>query len=361
MAMEKKRAREELPSDDSRPWEQWFFAMVNYERVPMSSAEAVQQAELDGLKLLECQKSGTYVHGAGHTPFAYVKKQEKNENITYQSAIWLKSSSKRSCHIANSRTAEEAALHMARFRAYPLGLEAAMARLVAMRTLANEQRSEEIATRRLAEEAVRADKARQRADTKAAKEAEKARQRAEASQRKAQRKSIEEEQKEAKTRAKEEKARAKEAAREAVKAEMEATKAEMEARKTQLAAEQAARLKQAAEDQRRLFREAAERHRQEAACAPEATAAASSVQDGEPPEQQPVEVLVQQALAASGPGGCPYRCLGLLAGAQPEAVRKRYLALALRLHPDRLDHPKAGEAFAAIECANTRLLSRSAA
>ena len=32
-----------------------------------------------------------------------------------------------------------------------------------------------------------------------------------------------------------------------------------------------------------------------------------------------------------------------------QAVRKRYLALALRLHPDKAAHPRAHEAFSALE------------
>ena len=37
-----------------------------------------------------------------------------------------------------------------------------------------------------------------------------------------------------------------------------------------------------------------------------------------------------------------------------EGVRKRYLALALRLHPDKIQHPQAHEAFAALERAYSR-------
>ena len=47
--------------------------------------------------------------------------------------------------------------------------------------------------------------------------------------------------------------------------------------------------------------------------------------------------------------------LGLEPGASVEAARKRYLALAKRLHPDKADHPRAAEAFAAVESAWGRL------
>ena len=64
-----------------------------------------------------------------------------------------------------------------------------------------------------------------------------------------------------------------------------------------------------------------------------------------------MEELIQQVL---GCGSCPFRCLGLERGASQEAVRKRYLALALRLHPDKIEHPQAHEAFAALEPAYSR-------
>ena len=43
----------------------------------------------------------------------------------------------------------------------------------------------------------------------------------------------------------------------------------------------------------------------------------------------------------------------------PEACRKRYLALALRLHPDKAGgHPRAQEAFRAVDAA-FRAIDRS--
>ena len=46
-------------------------------------------------------------------------------------------------------------------------------------------------------------------------------------------------------------------------------------------------------------------------------------------------------------------CLGLPLGAQADNVRKQYKQLALRLHPDKSEHPKAREAFDAIHTAFT--------
>jgi pyruvate/2-oxoglutarate dehydrogenase complex dihydrolipoamide acyltransferase (E2) component len=48
-------------------------------------------------------------------------------------------------------------------------------------------------------------------------------------------------------------------------------------------------------------------------------------------------------------------CLGLAPGAEPVAVRRRYLALALRLHPDHAKHPQAREAFTAMDDAFRRV------
>ena len=60
-------------------------------------------------------------------------------------------------------------------------------------------------------------------------------------------------------------------------------------------------------------------------------------------------------------GGCPFYCLGLERGASQEAVRKRYRVLALRLHPDKVQHPQANEAFVALECAYGRAKDAAAA
>ena len=46
---------------------------------------------------------------------------------------------------------------------------------------------------------------------------------------------------------------------------------------------------------------------------------------------------------------CSFRRLGVPPHAPREACRKSYLALALRLHPDKCSHPRAKEAFACVE------------
>ena len=45
----------------------------------------------------------------------------------------------------------------------------------------------------------------------------------------------------------------------------------------------------------------------------------------------------------------PLACLGLPPTTAPPAVRRRYLQLALRLHPDKADHAQAREAFTAVD------------
>jgi len=62
----------------------------------------------------------------------------------------------------------------------------------------------------------------------------------------------------------------------------------------------------------------------------------------------PLEALVLHTLRFKG---CSHRCLGVPPNATTVAVRKRYLSLARRLHPDKTDHPSAAEAFSAIESA----------
>ena len=47
-------------------------------------------------------------------------------------------------------------------------------------------------------------------------------------------------------------------------------------------------------------------------------------------------------------------CLGVARFAPHDVVRKRYHALALRLHPDKIQHTQAHEAFAALEPAYSR-------
>ena len=47
-------------------------------------------------------------------------------------------------------------------------------------------------------------------------------------------------------------------------------------------------------------------------------------------------------------GHAPHYCLGLPASASAEDIRKQYKQLALRMHPDKSEHPKAREAFNAI-------------
>ena len=55
------------------------------------------------------------------------------------------------------------------------------------------------------------------------------------------------------------------------------------------------------------------------------------------------------ALHALRHQGCPHRCLGLAHDAAAQTVRKRYLTLARRLHPDKSDEPSSATAFAAVE------------
>jgi curved DNA-binding protein CbpA len=62
--------------------------------------------------------------------------------------------------------------------------------------------------------------------------------------------------------------------------------------------------------------------------------------------EQPIDEVIAAVLAAAA---CPYRRLGIPPHTPREACRKSYLQLALKLHPDKCTHPRAKEAFAAVE------------
>ena len=68
-------------------------------------------------------------------------------------------------------------------------------------------------------------------------------------------------------------------------------------------------------------------------------------------EGWPTAALVRHVLSAARHD--PWHCLGLAVGSPPEAVRKRYLHLALKLHPDKAssDERDAKDAFTIMEAA----------
>ena len=154
-------------------------------------------------------------------------------------------------------------------------------------------------------------------------------------------------------------------AREAKEREKEAAKAAFEEYKRQ----QAAMQELMAQRQRAMLQEAAERQRQRTAGQgpqnhpgpsapprpPPATAAASAATSTAPfaePGDVPTAALIKQVLRDRASA---HLCLGVDFFAPRDVVRKRYLALVLRLHPDKVSHPRAAEAFAAVEAAFRRL------
>ena len=70
----------------------------------------------------------------------------------------------------------------------------------------------------------------------------------------------------------------------------------------------------------------------------------------------PLDALIEQVLTRSS---CPFQVLGLEPSASAAAVRKRYLRLALKLHPDKAAHVRAAEAFAALEHAYEHAYKRA--
>ena len=89
-----------------------------------------------------------------------------------------------------------------------------------------------------------------------------------------------------------------------------------------------------------------------------ATATCSLWDDGSLDPQAELPTLVAHALIYEAAGANPWRCLGLVCGSAPEVVRKRYLHLARRLHPDKVgaeseEQAMANRTFAAVERAYT--------
>lgn len=161
-----------------------------------------------------------------------------------------------------------------------------------------------------------------------------------------------------------EKAAEKEAAKQAKQAAKEQAKAELEQRQRFAAAQQQALLKEAAAA-------AATRRQPSATCEANGAPPVGSSQGTELLPRQPlddvsevsigklIEMLLESQSVALGVARSPSERLGLPPGAPRDACRKRYLVLALRLHPDKASHPKAGEAFKALEevfqmCTNDR-------
>jgi hypothetical protein len=107
------------------------------------------------------------------------------------------------------------------------------------------------------------------------------------------------------------------------------------------------------EEQQRLFRDA----RQNAYCRSHFVRVGTAAELARPVCVQPTsdvdtDKLVEQALQRARH---PSHRLGLDEAASAAAVRKNYLALALRLHPDKCDHPRSHEAFAAVQAAHKEL------
>ena len=151
-----------------------------------------------------------------------------------------------------------------------------------------------------------------------------------------------------------------EAKKQESEAKIEAKRQEA-ARKQHVVEQRKAQQKQAAMMQRQLLREAALRQasqRQQANVQHQAPSASSELPSSFEADlaDLPADVLLRQALDFRA---YPFRCLGLRDGAEQETVRKRYLSLALRLHPDKLPHPAAAEAFAAVEAAYKTLCGQA--
>ena len=269
----------------------------------MTAVEALAQAEAEGLTLARSSANQSGFHNMFVHP--------ENKAKPYAAGVWRDG---KQTHLGVFATAEEAALHVAR-------TPEAQAAAALAQTQAKAQAKAEA-------------KAQAKAEAKAQAQAE--------AQAKAEARA------EAKRAAKVEAVRA----REEQKLLFEQHRQQLEEQRRQMAAHQAQLLRAAAEAQRQRKQGGAPPPAAAASGASPAPAAAAEPATGS------TDALVQQVLRR---GGCPFRCLGLERGTSQEGVRKRYLALALRLHPDKAQHPQADEAFAALEGAYSRARDAAAA
>ena len=298
----------------------------------MTAEEACAAAAAEGLTLVRSDhKSDTA------TGFKGVRQNPSSHSKPFRAELKPGTLSDKYQYFGYFATAEEAALVIAR----SVGPEGIAAHLAA------EQQAKEEAEER----------ARQHeAEMLARLEAASARRLAAEQQRVAQKEAQEARRAQAKVRIAEREAREREAA---------AARAERSRKKAEVAAERQRFQATAAAERQRLQEETARRHAQLAEMQKAQLAAAALARRAAQPaggfEAQPLDDLVRHVLGASR--GAPARglhanaayILGLEPGASVEAARKRYLALAKRLHPDKADHPRAAEAFAAVESAWGRL------
>ena len=369
----RKCAKIALVEDRPRPWDEWFAAIADTHSA-MTAEQALQQAEQDGLPLRRSSRrivlKHTEAESKHYSHFWNVKKYDFGSGRHHFKACISVLGSE--FHINYSETEEEAALHVARFAAYPLGVVAARRMLVEARQVRDERSSilraarnvshaqaRELALRareaeRVAErEGRRAAKAASEEAARVAKEEAAAQARAEASV-------TQQVGKAARQEAREERARAKQAARVAAKRQLQLEREQAQQwatqRRAELAGMQRQQLREAASQQ------AAKRTAGQQARAPGTVPGQSShsSQSSQAPgdagaaaleriEEWSIAALVQHVLGARHD---PWHCLGLDVGRPPEAVRKRYLHLALRLHPDKASGVvDAKEAFTVMEAA----------
>ena len=247
---------------------------------PMTAAEAIAQAESEGLTLVRAtlDNQGSWPNQSG---YKNVSLHLDNATRPYKASV---TRGGKKIHLGCYVTAEEAALHVARTPEAKANRLEAEARAAAAKADAAKPRTAASQAREAAKQAVKAALIQARREQKEM---------------------------------------------------LQHHRQQLEQRRQQMAAQQA-----------QMLRAAAERQRQRAAPAPPPPPAPPAE-----PSTGSTDELIQQVLRR---GGCPFRCLGLERGASQEAVRKRYLALALRLHPDKIEHPQAHEAFAALEPAYSR-------
>ena len=298
--------------------------------LPMSEAEVDQAAAREGLRLLEDPSSSTGYRGVTalsdcpRRPFAARSQRVDADGVRGR---WL----------GYFATKQEAALAYARH----LGSDWFEAEAAKAAKAAEVVEAAKIAKAARAEAKSAREAAKAASDSTGESSSAASTATAEARMKEQSREAAAAERKEAAAQVKADKADAQRAAKAVAKAQREEWK--------RLQAEQE---KLKAQHQRKMLQEAAERQRQRAAASSEAQTEAGPLPNGAAAlfsSDQPVDAIIEAVLAA--PGVCPYVRLGVSPHAPRDACRKSYLQLALKLHPDKCAHPRAKEAFAAVEAA----------
>ena len=315
---------------------------------PLLAEEARQLAAAEGLSLM---REGKNKSGFKHVHLVKSKEQRKRPYEAWArvggSEVW----------IASFATAEEAALCVARHAADPAAVKARMVEEIRQFREARDAREADAAAVREAASAKRQEGERQRQQQRQQEQERKREAALEHERKRAEKRLQAEAEVAARQHLREEKAAQKAAhmaARDRFKEEARRVREATARQHAELAARQQQQLRDAAQRvQQQSGRQATAHDRASSRGMPEATRVPLDLDL----EAAPLDEVVAHVLAHRGNAR---RCLALESAETHEAVRKRFLALALRLHPDKTSHAQARDAFNAVDEASKALLAPAA-